>query len=286
MTLVTILSFGKIFTLERSDFKELESFYKKANLPFINYLFSSSCYKLEHDRELKWQYGLNSLYTAVNNGRVEEARLVFEDMLVEYPEQKQTLNLEFAKNLMLNDKLLYARSIIKEIEDNSDEKSFLNAYYQFRNQIDFHRSNSFLKEINTNKDLIIAADSLFIMARDFDNLPKKSRTLAISLSAIVPGSGQLYAGFMFEGFTSFLYCASTGLATTSSFLYENSLDSDKRSYILPALSTSLFLVAYVSNIYNAANLTKRRRVVEQHMHRKRMDITYKRYINKINPLNY
>ena len=92
---------------------------------------------------------------------------------------------------------------------------------------------------------------------------KKYKVIAVPLSMAIPGSGQVYAGFYFDGVQSFGFNAILGYAAYASWRHELDLDRGKRNYVLPIISSVVSGVFYLSNLVNtlnAVNKTNARRL--------------------------
>lgn len=87
------------------------------------------------------------------------------------------------------------------------------------------------------------------LVREYENLPRKSELLAGILSAILPGSGYVYAGQYGDGLTAFvlngLFIAGTVTAVQNAW------------YPAAALTGGIGLPFYVGNIYGSANAAKK-----------------------------
>jgi tetratricopeptide (TPR) repeat protein len=85
--------------------------------------------------------------------------------------------------------------------------------------------------------------------RQYPKLPEKSKTLAAILSAIIPGSGYVYAGHLGDGITAFLINALwiAGVATGIHGGY----------YAVTGIVAGVGLPFYFGNIYGSANAAKK-----------------------------
>ncbi len=96
------------------------------------------------------------------------------------------------------------------------------------------------------------------MLWDHESLPRKSSVLAAVLSAILPGSGYVYAGHSRDGITAFLIngLAAAGAATG---FYQGNL-------AVSGIVAGVGLPFYLGNIYGSANAAKKwnAAVKEQH----------------------
>lgn len=83
----------------------------------------------------------------------------------------------------------------------------------------------------------------------YQDLPKKSETLAGILSAVVPGSGYIYAEHYGDGITAFLINALAIAGTVTAVYNEN--------YAVAAIVGGIGLPFYLGNIYGSANAAKK-----------------------------
>ncbi len=87
------------------------------------------------------------------------------------------------------------------------------------------------------------------LIHQYPKLPEKSKTLAAILSAIIPGSGYVYAGHLGDGITAFLINALwiAGVATGIHAQY----------YAVSGIVAGVGLPFYFGNIYGSANAAKK-----------------------------
>jgi outer membrane protein assembly factor BamD (BamD/ComL family)/TM2 domain-containing membrane protein YozV len=83
----------------------------------------------------------------------------------------------------------------------------------------------------------------------YERLPEKSPVLAGALSAILPGSGYMYAGRYGDGFTAFLINGLFIAGTVTGIHNEN--------YALSAIVGGIGVPFYLGNIYGSANAAKK-----------------------------
>jgi TolA-binding protein/TM2 domain-containing membrane protein YozV len=83
----------------------------------------------------------------------------------------------------------------------------------------------------------------------YPSLPQKSKTLAAVMSAIVPGSGYIYADHLGDGITAFII---NGL-----FIAGTVIAIDGENYAVAAIVGGVGLPFYVGNIYGSANTAKK-----------------------------
>ncbi len=112
---------------------------------------------------------------------------------------------------------------------------------------DFTQFSNYIQNIQ-NKNNYIFTNEILALNKISNNLafhPKKSAFLGGLFSAIIPGSGKIYAGKTGEGIASFIIVSATGLTA-----YEN---YNKRGikHAKTLLFGSLFAVLYIGNIYGS-----------------------------------
>jgi TM2 domain-containing membrane protein YozV len=93
-----------------------------------------------------------------------------------------------------------------------------------------------------------ARDAIPLIDR-YPRLPKKSKTLAGAMSAIVPGSGYIYADHVGDGITAFII---NGLFIAGTIVAISGED-----YAVAAIVGGVGLPFYVGNIYGSANAAKK-----------------------------
>jgi outer membrane protein assembly factor BamD (BamD/ComL family)/TM2 domain-containing membrane protein YozV len=87
------------------------------------------------------------------------------------------------------------------------------------------------------------------LVREYENLPQKSELLAAVLSAILPGSGYVYAGRYGDGLSAFLLNALFIAGTVAAV--------NNELYATSALTGGVGLPFYIGNIYGSANAVKK-----------------------------
>ena len=94
-----------------------------------------------------------------------------------------------------------------------------------------------------------AVKKSFILLDEYEAVPLKSPFLAGTLSALLPGSGQVYAEHYKDGVMAFLV---NGLFITGTIV---ALDAE--NYALAAIAGGVGLPFYIGNIYGAANTARK-----------------------------
>jgi len=263
MILTIILCSSLLIGNETDNIEKLREFYRTGDVPFINYLFESTSYCLEENPQKKFNYGFNAISLAVQNGQYEEAEIVLKDMIKTFPDRKEVIDIEYASLLLLHKKMNSAKVILNNMNTESNERNFLLSFYYHLKGNQRLIANEKLNIIDSSFSFLPEVDSLIIKLNKVPEPHPKKAFIAVSLSAIVPGSGQLYTGYYYEGLSAFGICALTGLAAGTSWLWENTNEKKDRTYILPCITTFIYGLFYVSNLYNSQNLTNRRNAMEE-----------------------
>jgi len=84
---------------------------------------------------------------------------------------------------------------------------------------------------------------------EYEDIPLKSPTLAGTLSAILPGSGQVYSGRYRDGAMAFV--------VNALFITGTIVALDNENYAVAAIVGGVGLPFYIGNIYGAANSAKK-----------------------------
>ena len=107
---------------------------------------------------------------------------------------------------------------------------------------------SFLENYPEDERVPAVRESL-ILIDEYEAVPLKSPPLAGTLSAILPGSGQVYAERYKDGAMAFL--------VNSLFIAGTIVSLDNENYALAAIVGGVGLPFYIGNIYGAANSAKK-----------------------------
>ena len=111
----------------------------------------------------------------------------------------------------------------------------------------------------------IQAKETIVLLDQYRNLPIKSEILAGVMSAIVPGSGYVYAEHYGDGITAFLINALAVAGTITAVGNEN--------YAVAAIVGGIGLPFYFGNIYGSANAVKKWNLAARNELRNRISVT-------------
>jgi TM2 domain-containing membrane protein YozV len=121
---------------------------------------------------------------------------------------------------------------------------------------DFGQASLLFKEAaKTTKDPTYRQQTLRLSGEteSFVNRPQKSPLLASTLSFILPGSGQIYAGHIYDGVQAFLFTAASAFATYAIWKYEHSFKDRLELTYIGISITALFHAANVIGAHQTAN---------------------------------
>ncbi|MDP2886991.1 MAG: hypothetical protein Q8P51_18455 [Ignavibacteria bacterium] len=99
----------------------------------------------------------------------------------------------------------------------------------------------------------------------------RSAVAAMAMSALVPGSGQIYSGHLFDGANAFMFCGILGSASYMGWKYQEGRSGWQ---VIPIITSIAFLYYYVSNIWNAGESAERYNNYQDSMLFKRMISDY------------
>lgn len=106
-------------------------------------------------------------------------------------------------------------------------------------QKEWKRGNAFLDSNRTQIDKLLAT-----IAEKSTTTRRKSPFLAGAMSALIPGTGKVYAGRWKDGLVSFLMTATAGFATVRGYNRNN-------QSVYPWVMASFFTFYYTGNIYGS-----------------------------------
>jgi outer membrane protein assembly factor BamD (BamD/ComL family) len=111
----------------------------------------------------------------------------------------------------------------------------------------------------------LRAKEVFRLLDHYESLPRKSETLAGIMSAVVPGSGYIYAEHYGDGITAFLINTLAIAGTVTAVYHEN--------YAVAGIVGGIGLPFYLGNIYGSANAAKKWNIAVRNELRNRISVT-------------
>jgi TolA-binding protein/TM2 domain-containing membrane protein YozV len=109
------------------------------------------------------------------------------------------------------------------------------------------------------------AKDAMALIEQYPRLPEKSETLAAVMSAILPGSGYIYADHVGDGITAFIINALFIAGTITAIHSEN--------YAVAGIVGGIGLPFYVGNIYGSANAAKKWNLGVKREYRDKVSLT-------------
>jgi TolA-binding protein len=111
----------------------------------------------------------------------------------------------------------------------------------------------------------LRAKEALTLLDQYDSLPRKSETLAGIMSAVLPGSGYIYAEHYGDGITAFLINALAIAGTVTAVYQEN--------YAVAGIVGGVGLPFYLGNIYGSANAAKKWNLAVRNELRNKISVT-------------
>ena len=217
------------------------------------YLYSTSFYDLSVNDSLKYINGKIALESCINSNRLKEGLQVIRNLFNDFPDKNSELDIFYNYMLIKNRFYNEARkNILKHGYNNDQNKLFLGMSYLYSNKPD--KAKKIIQAIEFKHENLVKTLNSLESKPDFN---KKHPGIALTLSALIPGAGQIYTGHTFDGLVSFGYTSITAIGAYSSIMYEQSLTRKKRNYVLPVISSAAFTTFYATNLYNSFNLAKK-----------------------------
>ena len=242
--------------LQVSDLRRLGKKFQNDNQLFTSYIYNLSFYYLTTDSNEKLAAGIDALDACIVAKRLSEGEMIIGRLLVDFPEYKNFLNYQYGYLLMLNRSINLAISRLEylpKIPELSNRVKFMKAYAE----VNFNNPEAGLKYLSQIEvDKFPYQDDLREVESNLSAEPagkKKHKAVAVPLSIVLPGAGQLYSGFYFDALQSFGFNLILGYSAFASWRYELGLERKDRTYVLPILSSIVSGLFYVSNIFNSAN---------------------------------
>lgn len=235
--------------LRFADYLYSEGDFRRAAWEYERYLYHSrtsndsmaflvaGCY--ERDKELQKAFVRYSGLAALTRSPQWKSEALYRAAAVEYKQQHYAEAFQRTQQSLQGQQILPAHRL---------RASLLNSVAAIASHR-WEEGERVLKELRQNptaKEQTEIIDSLSLIVEAYRSLPKKSPWLAGIFSAIVPGTGKIYAGQFLDGIYSLLGIGTTAWAAYDGFATDGS--SSARGWFFGALSASL----YLGNIYGSA----------------------------------
>jgi TM2 domain-containing membrane protein YozV len=234
-----------------------ESYYRTGNY-FLSYLNAMNAFMLAEEGKVKYETGRTALRACLAAGKYSEAGEVIAELGSWFPDSLDRLLYLRAYTYTLSTEHLKSSISIAGIpaESRSYQAGLLQAFNHF-NLNNYTKATGILESLQPPAGYESYTAGLVERIAETDNYRRKSKTLSTALSAILPGAGQLYAGYPFDAMNTLVINGVAGLACLASWSYTLERPAEERGYLLASASTALFTFTYLANLYNAINLTNR-----------------------------
>jgi tetratricopeptide (TPR) repeat protein len=140
---------------------------------------------------------------------------------------------------------VFTQLIDKYPDDTRVDTARIRIGWSYLRQGNWRQASEEFQKLPSDSPLHSQAEGLANEAKNYPDIPKKSPVLAGSLSAVLPGSGQLYIDRPGDALVAFLLNGAFILATVEAFHHDNNVTGG----ILLFFETGW----YLGNIYNAVN---------------------------------
>lgn len=246
------------------ELRELSGAMEKTGDTFGAFLFGGAYYHLEQDTSAKLQAGLRLVDLCFSANRYEEAERTIGQLLIDFPNDgdlKDYLLYQFGRNLTLAGLAEDANGYLRQVDDAEEFRNpalLLEAYNHLRvAQPNEATQRLHLIEAGSAQEVVIR-DAVLEKLSNGPRFQRRHAPVAIGLSAILPGLGQAYSGHHFDALQSLLFNLIIGGSTYLSWRYEVwDRDHADRNYSLPVISSTVFSVLYLANLWNAGTSASR-----------------------------
>jgi len=225
----------------------------------LSYYYNYSAYILEKDPVKKTSAAIDAVDACLIAGHYAEADRIIFDLDSTGPEVADLLRMKYAYSLLRQKDFTRAGVYLSSIKGDvkwPDQYHFMKAF----TEISSKQKEACKTELGMIGDKFGASDEISSIMADLNSnktFRKKHVAIALPLSAILPGLGQAYSGFYFDALQSFGLNTAFGIGTYASWKYELTKSKDNRNYVLPSISTLIFSAFYITNLFNAVNVTQK-----------------------------
>lgn len=270
LLLVNNISSAQESAVKINDLRRLANSFEKEGQYFLAYLYNLSYYQLSADSAGKLDAGLDALHESLKTAHFEDGAYVLRLLLADFPGLSNPITYRYGYLLMRQGEYGKADTYIRRfagVERLSGQVRFLRAYAKFRYYNHPEGSLNTLEQIE--ESTFPKKEKLKDLKATFRSAPPgapKHLYFALPLSVVLPGAGQAYAGFHFDALNSFGFNLVLGYAAYASWRHELDLERRDRNYILPILSTAVWSVFYLGNIFNTINAVNKANLYRQSKH--------------------
>jgi hypothetical protein len=225
----------------------------------LSYFYNYSSYLLETDSSRKVSAAIDAIDACLFTGHYPEADRIIFDLDAAGNSVADLLKMKYSYSLLRQKEFTSAEIYLSRV---SDPGRFPNQYHFMKAcaEINSKQKTECLNDLSLIDDSFSAKTELAEIKNELTspkNFRKKHVAIALPMSVLVPGLGQAYSGFYFDALQSFGLNAAFAIGTYSAWKYELSKSYDQRNYVLPSVSSLIFSVFYITNLFNVVNVTQK-----------------------------
>jgi hypothetical protein len=225
----------------------------------LSYFYNYSYYLLSADMQKKKEAVLDAVDACLLTGHYPEAEKVIFDAENFGSGFSDQLKMKYGYSLVMQREFTRADIYLGKIEDPGrfpNQYHFLKAYTTINSNSTSECLENLKKIDSSFPDYAEVSNIIGVLNAD-KKFKKKHLALSLPMSALLPGLGQAYSGFYFDALQSFGLNAAFGVGAYSAWKYELTKNKTDRNYVLPGVSTLIFSIFYITNLYNTANVTQK-----------------------------
>lgn len=243
------------------DLARLAERFEEAEQPFLGYAFHMAHYELAADSAARLASGTAALNGAFFAGRYPEAEHALRRLATDFPTLRRTFRWQYAVLLLQDDRFedaalaLGAADLQPADRDTLGQRLAIAEALLALHESDHATALAALEPVDTEQAFgpegaAYAVAAARIGLREGPPTGARSPGLAAAMSAVVPGSGQLYSGHVYDAAQAF------GLTTVLSYgayaSWRHELDRGGPTlYLLPSIATLVAGAFYLSNVRGA-----------------------------------
>jgi hypothetical protein len=258
-----VISQGKAFSqdtlLSSGTLRKLGTLFLEKGEYQLSYYYNYSAFVLEKDPVRKANAAIDAVDACLLTGHYAEADRIIFDLDSTSRETADLLRMKYSYSLLKQKDYTRAGIYLSKLTDPGkwpNQFHFMKAFSEIASK----EKEQCLADLARIDDSFAGKYDIQAIRTDLNNpkpFRKKHVGIALPLSAILPGLGQAYSGFYFDALQSFGLNAAFGIGAYTSWKYELSKDRKNRNYILPSVSTLIFSAFYITNLFNAVNVTQK-----------------------------
>ena len=249
------------------DLAGLAERFEEAEQPFLGYAFHMAHYELATDSTARLASGTAALNGAFFAGRYDEAEHALRRLATDFPALRRTFRWQYAVLLLQDGRFDEARLALDAADLQPADRDTLGARLAIAEALlALHDSDdatalSLLEPLTTDQAFgpegaAYAVAGARIGLREGPPTSARSPGVAAAMSAVVPGSGQLYTGHVYDAAQAFGLTTALGYGAYASWRHELDAGGPTR-YVLPSLATLVAGAFYLSNVRGAHASAKR-----------------------------